>query len=97
MYVCRKAILKDGIRLNEIYNQAIAHGMQTGDQQIWTLQHTIDWFHAHQSPYDVLVMVDENDYVVGYGYLSPYRQGKQAFATTAEISFYMDAQFQGKG
>jgi len=35
--------------------------------------------------------------IIGYGSLSPYREGRKAMSKIAEVSFFLDERFQGKG
>ena len=46
--------------------------------------------------YAVLVAL-ENNVVVGYASISPYREGRDAFTNTAELSYYVDFNHHKKG
>ncbi len=81
----------------QIYNQAVRAGMQTADEQEVTVDEKIAWLQQHDGEHYCIYVAIENDKVVGYFALSPYRHGRAAFYHTAEISYYLDSQYQGRG
>lgn len=81
----------------QIYNQAVRTGMQTADEQEVTVDEKIAWLQQHDGEHYCIYVAIENDKVVGYLALSPYRHGRAAFYHTAEISYYLDSQYQGRG
>ncbi len=80
----------------QIYNQAVRSGMQTADEQEVTVDEKIAWLQQHDGEHYCIYVAIENDKVVGYLALSPYRHGRAAFYNTAEISYYLDSQYQGR-
>lgn len=79
-----------------IYNQAIRGGISTGDLNEFQIQDRIGWFEKFNAHYPIYVVEFERK-VVGYGTLSPYRPGRGAMNSIAEISFFLDENFQGMG
>lgn len=82
-----------------IYNQAIRSGNATGDMEEFSVQQRLDWFSKftpHKHP--IYVAVDKHtDSVLGCVYLSPYRSGRKAMDTVAEISYYVDYRYHSRG
>ena len=92
----RNALLKDIPSINEIYNQAVA-AKTTGDLLPLSIQQTTEWFYQHHPlSYPVLV-AEVNNMVVGWLSFSAYRNGRQAFKHTAEISYYIHNDYQRQG
>lgn len=81
----------------EIHNQAIKARNKTGNLDEFTVTHRKKWFENHlNGKYAVLVAL-ENNVVVGYASISPYREGRGAFTNTAELSYYVDFNHHKKG
>jgi L-amino acid N-acyltransferase YncA len=96
MNTIRLAIPADLPRLVEIYNQAIASGIATADTAPFTVETRRGWFDAHlPNAYPIYVYEADNQ-VVGYLSISPYRD-RPALARTAEVSYYVDYGWHGKG
>lgn len=95
--IFRKAIKEDLALIVSIYNEAIRAGFQTADLEEIKTEDRIQWFEDHQkAPYDIFVLeVDKQ--VVGWLSLSPYRKGRGALITNAEISYYLSTSVQSKG
>ena len=83
--------------LVNIYNQAIRSGIATGHTKEYTRKTRWQWYRSHDKyNYPIFVMkYDKN--IIGYGTLSPYREGRQAMRSIAEVSFFLDKEYQGKG
>ena len=74
----------------EIYNQAIRSRCATGDMDEFTVDERLDWFNQHsRNSYPILV-AELDQSVVGFAVLSPYRAGRRAMDSVAEVSFYVD-------
>lgn len=86
----RLAVPSDLPRLTDIYNQAIATYQCTCDTTPFTPQDRAAWFDAHQNGRFPLFVYESAGQVLGYAYLSPYRSGRDAVKTVAEISYYVD-------
>jgi len=92
----RKAIPADIESIAGIYNEAIREGGLTGDLEPLSIENRQAWYRDHQDPYAIFVTVLD-DSVVGYAVLSPYRQGRNVFSQTCEISYYLSNQHRGLG
>lgn len=93
----RRAVPADLPALTAIYNQAIAAGNRTCDTQPFTPAQRRAWFDSHQTPAHPLWVWQAGETVVGYVYLSPYREGRAALSTVVEVSYYLDFAHHGKG
>ncbi|MCO5250072.1 MAG: N-acetyltransferase family protein [Candidatus Kapabacteria bacterium] len=92
----RKANISDLGAITEIYNQAILTKNATADIFPIEANSRVDWFNEHTpDKYPIFVAVIENQ-VVGWISLSPYRKGRAALRYTAEVSYYLHADFQGR-
>lgn len=91
----RPATIADLSAIDRIYNAAIER-QQTADRQPYGPEQRMQWFNDHVFPYTVYV-VEEQHTIAGWISFSPYRKGRAAFAQVAEISYYLDVDFQGKG
>jgi len=80
-----------------IYNQAIRSHYATGDISEFTVEQRVTWFEKFDNDFYPLYLVEINGIVLGYCSLSPYRPGREAMATVAEISYYIDFLYHGKG
>lgn len=93
----RKAEFKDLISILEIYNQAVVHRFQTAHLKPKNLDEMSLWWKEHNSSRWPVFVIELADRVVGYVSLSAYRSGREAFAKTAEVSYYLHADFQNGG
>ncbi len=93
----RKAHASDLEEIVEIYNQAIASKYQTADIELIQVKDRLDWFEAHQSDQYPIYVYELNDQLVGWISLSSYRNERKALRFTAEVSYYIHKDFQGKG
>lgn len=83
--------------IDRIYNQAIEDGFRTAHLQPLTAKERQVWLTHHtQNEYPVFVWIEKNE-VWGWLSLSPYRSGRDALNSVAEISYYVDYAHQGKG
>jgi phosphinothricin acetyltransferase len=93
----RKIQKADLEAVNEIYNQAVRSKYQTAETEETSLDSRLGWYEEHRSnPYPVFVAI-ERDEVVGWISLSEYRKGRKALRFTAEVSFYLRQDRQGRG
>ena len=86
----------DLLSMVEIYNQAIRTKKATGDLDEFSLSNRVEWFAGFDNDRYPLYVVDYMDDVVGYCSISPYRKGRRAMSTVAEISYYLDYSIHGK-
>ncbi|MCK5811148.1 MAG: N-acetyltransferase [Cocleimonas sp.] len=88
---------KDLEDIVDIYNQAIRVGHCTADTEPFSTKQRMAWFeHHHAEKFPLLVAKDDNE-LLGYLTLSPYREGRKAVQRTAEISYYIHYQHHRKG
>lgn len=82
-----------------IYNQAIADGNCTADIEPLTVAERQEWFDNHDpEKYPIYVMEnDEDTSIIGWCSLSAHRKGRMALRNVAEISYYIDRSYRGKG
>ncbi len=85
--------------LVEIFNQGVRTRMSTGYLTEVTVDDRKKWFRNHsRSQYPLLVAIND-DRIVGFVSLEPYRPGRDAFRRTAEASLFVreDSRRQGVG
>ncbi|OYT16466.1 MAG: N-acetyltransferase [Bacteroidetes bacterium 4572_77] len=80
-----------------IYNQAIRSNGATGDLKEYSVEQRIAWFEKFNKNTYPLYIAQRNDRIIGFCYISPYRAGREAMATVAEISYYIDYDFHREG
>lgn len=83
--------------LLEIYNQSILSRRSTADLSPVRLEEKITWFEQHNSEKYPIFLAEVNGRVVGWCSLSAYRPGRMALRYTAEISYFIDQDFQRQG
>ncbi len=88
---------EDLFRINEIYNQAVRQRFCTAHLKEVDMQERVRWFSSHHpAHFPVFVAVDEEK-LVGWVSLGPYREDRQALAHVAEVSYYVDEEARGIG
>ena len=96
MYI-RFANLEDLPSINQIYNQAILSGKATADLEQKDIKERHLWFSQFdERTYPIYVYAD-NDQILGYCYLTPYRPKREALKHVAELSYYVDYEHHNKG
>ena len=95
MLTIKQATLQDLGAITEIYNQAILNTVATFDTSPKTLEEQKDWFFRHGPRYSILV-AQQDGLVVGWASLSMWSD-RCAYSDTAEVSFYVKEDHQGKG
>jgi phosphinothricin acetyltransferase len=80
-----------------IYNQAIKSECATGDTEEFIVEERLAWFQKFDKNSYPLYVVEYHNKVVGYCSLAPYRPGRKAMNSIAEISYYIDYNFHKKG
>ncbi len=79
-----------------IYNAEVTASTATFDLRPRTPEEQAAWMAEHRGTYPVVVAVDDEDRVLGFGCLSAYRD-RPAYATTVENSVYVDGAQRGTG
>ena len=93
----RTATFDDIEMIVDIYNQAIAAGQRTADITPVSTEDRKKWFEDHSpDKYPILVAFEDN-LIVGYLTISPYRPGRIALRHTAEVSYYIHFEHHRQG
>lgn len=93
----RTAEKNDLTGIVDIYNQAVDERFCTGDTEPVSVASRSDWFQQHSAQTYPIFVAEESGALLGWCSLSPYRPGRSALRTTAEISYYIDASNRGEG
>jgi phosphinothricin acetyltransferase len=91
----RRARPADNEAIAAIWNEAVASTSLTTDTEPRTADAQRRWLARHGDDHPAVVAVDEDE-VLAYGSLSPYRD-KPAFRATVEDSVYVRADRRGTG
>jgi len=81
----------------EIYNQAIPSKSSTARTEPVTVDERRGWFQEHDSDRHPIFVAELDWRVIGWSSLSEYRPGRPALRFTAELSYYVDTQYQRQG
>jgi phosphinothricin acetyltransferase len=79
-----------------IYNTEVVGSTATFDLRPRSPEEQAAWMAEHQGTYPVVVAVDDDGTVLGFGSLSTYRD-RPSYATTVENSVYVDHAHRGRG
>jgi phosphinothricin acetyltransferase len=93
----RTAKKNDWQQIVEIYNQAVAEGFRTADIVPITIEERLDWLDQHDSNSYPIYVCEIDQRIIGWCSLSPYRKGREALRTSAEISYYVDKKYREQG
>jgi phosphinothricin acetyltransferase len=63
----------------------------------FTVHERIDWYHTYDNNSYPLYVAEIENVIVGYCTISPYRQGRAAMSSVAEISYYLDYAYHEQG
>ena len=91
----RSATLDDFPAITAIYNEAVRTTTATFDTEPRSKEHQKEWFDGHTGRYPLLVAVSDGS-VVGWASITRWSDRK-AYDATGEISFYVRADFRGRG
>ena len=91
----RRAETADIAAITAIYNEAILTTTATFDTEPKTVAERAEWLASHGDRHPVLV-AELDAQVVGWACLSRWSERK-AYDETAETSFYVKAEFRGRG
>ena len=95
MVTIRQAAADDLSAITEIYNEAILKTVATFDTRPKTPEELEEWFSAHDHEHPLLVAELESR-VLGWASLTEWSD-RCAYSNTAELSFYVKEEHQGKG
>jgi L-amino acid N-acyltransferase YncA len=96
-YTIRDAVAADMPYVREIYNHYVANTVVTLDEDAMTLKEwktKFAWLTKLEMPF--LVAVSGSDQVIGFAYVSPWKQ-KAGYRRTVEDSIYLGPAATGKG
>jgi len=86
----------DAESVRQIYNTEVVGSTATFDLRPRTVEEHEAWMAEHRGTYPVVVAVDDEGIVLGFGSLSAYRD-RPSYATTVENSVYVDSASRGQG
>jgi L-amino acid N-acyltransferase YncA len=92
----RLATIEDAEGIRAIYNREVLEGTATFDLRARSLEEQQLWLTERSGAHAVMVAVDDDDRVLGFGSLSAYRD-RPAYSTTVEDSVYVAPGHQGQG
>lgn len=92
----RAAVQADLPKLLEIYNYEVKNGVATFDTEPLTLEERQPWFDAHNVANHPLIVAEIGGVPAGYASLSAFNP-KDAYASTVELSVYVDPERRGQG
>ena len=92
----RLAEPNDAESIRRIYNAEVLGSTATFDLRARTVEEQTAWMVEHQGTYPVIVAVDDEGIVLGFGSLSTYRD-RPSYSTTVENSVYVDEGQRGRG
>ena len=87
---------RDADATRAIYNREVAESTVTFDMVERSLEEQLAWVASHRGAHAAVVAVDDDDTVLGFGSLSPYRS-RPAYAPTVEDSVYVHREHRGQG
>jgi len=93
----RNALLTDLPRIVEIHNDIIREGGLTADTTPYAVEEKRKWFEEMRKKPFAIQVLEVDEVVAGYVYLSPWRNGRAALQHVAEISYYLSYSFRGAG
>ena len=96
MYRTRLAERRDAEALRDIYNVEVLESTVTFDLVPRSLAEQVAWIDEHSGGHPAIVAVSDDDSVVGFASLSPYRP-RPAYAPTVEDSVYVHRDRRGHG
>jgi L-amino acid N-acyltransferase YncA len=73
----------------EIYNHAVDEKFATADTEYVSVESRKDWLSQHSPETYPIFVAEESGEITGWCSLSPYRPGRKALRSVAEISYYV--------
>ncbi|HEC43650.1 MAG TPA: N-acetyltransferase family protein [Bacteroides sp.] len=83
--------------IDEIFNQAIEAKFSTAFTSPLSGEERLSWFHDHDPADFPVFVLEEKGVVAGFVFFSPYRKGRKALQSTAEISYFVHSGFHLRG
>ncbi len=94
--VVRGAERRDAEGIRRLYNHFVETSTALFDLVPRTLDEQVRWIDEHSGGHPAVVAVLDDDTVVGFGSLTPFRT-RPAYATSVEDSVYVDERMHGQG
>lgn len=91
MRIIRDATQADLLELTRIYNEQGVAGTASYDLEPVSVEARQQWFDQH-----TIIVAERSGTIEGYACWGPFHP-KPGYATTAEVSVYLDASAQGQG
>ncbi len=95
--IIRLAQIEDLPTIVDIYNQSIPSQCSTADTLPVQVEQRTNWFLEHSPENYPIFIAEVNEQIAGWCSLSPYRPGRAALRSTAEISCYVALEYDRKG
>jgi L-amino acid N-acyltransferase YncA len=92
----RDAMADDAPAIARIYNQGIEDRLATLETQLRTPEERAGWLAARDARHPVLVAVDDDGSVVGWGSLNAFNP-RPAYDLVADFSVYVSREARGRG
>ncbi len=83
--------------INGIYNQAVGLKFSTAHTHPVSMDYRMEWFREHDPERYPVYVWEESGAVAGWISFSPYRKGRMALQSTAEISYYVHTDHHCRG
>lgn len=93
----RRAEEKDYPAVLDILNQAIKERRYTALLTPATLSSREKWFKEHSDQRHPIFVYEKDNSILGWMAVSAYRDGREGFMNTCEISYYIDENERNKG
>jgi L-amino acid N-acyltransferase len=94
--ILRLATLADAEEIRAVYNHEVMHTVATFDLVPRSLADQQEWLADRSGAFATIVAVNDDDEVVGFGALSPYKE-RAAYRTSVENSVYVRRDLHGQG
>jgi phosphinothricin acetyltransferase len=93
----REAKTADAEQINRIHNQAVHEKFKVAYLTPWTEDRCFEWLKERDGKEYPVYVAEVDRAVTGFVYIDPYRPGRAALRQTAEISYFVDRDYRGRG
>lgn len=95
--IIRLAEPQDYQKILDILNEAIRARRYTALLTPATMEKRVNWFKDHQDGRHPIYVCEEDGEVCGWMAVTAYRDGREGFCHTCEISYYIDEDYKHRG
>jgi L-amino acid N-acyltransferase YncA len=88
---------KDLEEIVAINNQAIKTKRLVAYTDEFKIEDRREWFHEHTKDKYPILVAENNNTILGWTSISPYRTGRKALSKTVEVSYFIHNEYQRKG